>query len=86
MYFGNLVNPKWWNYIWLSEGFATFLEGYITDLMFPEWRYNETFLLVNFQSSAFVADVDKSVRPMTHYVEEPSKIRELFDDISYDKG
>jgi len=27
----NLVTPIWWSYLWLKEGFVTFLESYIID-------------------------------------------------------
>lgn len=30
-WFGNLVSPTRWNYLWLSEGISTYLKFYITD-------------------------------------------------------
>lgn len=30
-WFGNIVTPKWWSIIWVSEGFAEFFGYYILD-------------------------------------------------------
>jgi aminopeptidase N len=37
-WFGDLVTMKWWNDIWLNEGFATFMSAKPIEEWKPEWR------------------------------------------------
>ncbi len=44
MWFGNLVTPKDWSYIWLNEAFATYFGYVITDTFHPEFNGLDQFI------------------------------------------
>ncbi|XP_017777374.1 PREDICTED: endoplasmic reticulum aminopeptidase 1-like isoform X2 [Nicrophorus vespilloides] len=84
-WFGNLVTMKWWNDLWLNEGFASFLEYLGVDSLFPEWRMMEQFILDKTQP-ALALDALVSSHPISVSVYDPSEIEAIFDTISYSKG
>lgn len=84
-WFGNLVTMLWWDDLWLNEGFATYMEFFVVDQLFPEYS-----MMVNFvseaHSPALKEDALHSTHPIQASVNDPSEIDEIFDDISYNKG
>lgn len=83
-WFGNLVTMKWWNDLWLNEGFAKFMEFVSTNITYPELQVNDYFLEKCF--TAMSVDSLSSSHPISNSVENPAEIREMFDDVSYQKG
>lgn len=45
MWFGDLVSPSDWKYIWLNESFATYFTFSIPDYYYPEWDVWKVFIL-----------------------------------------
>jgi aminopeptidase N len=43
-WFGNLVTPSDWKYLWLNESFATYFAYGIVDHYFPDWKTWSQFL------------------------------------------
>lgn len=84
-WFGNLVTMKWWNDLWLNEGFATYMQYVGSNYVEPSWAMLDKFLVYE-QQSALALDCLKSTHPVSTRVDNPSQISEVFDSISYSKG
>ncbi|XP_043263382.1 uncharacterized protein LOC122403732 [Colletes gigas] len=85
-WFGNLVSPKWWEYIWLNEGFANYFQYFITNQLEESWRLMEVYAVEALQGTAFASDARENTRPMNKAVVSPSEISNLFDSIAYQKA
>ncbi|XP_062703238.1 aminopeptidase N-like [Aedes albopictus] len=83
-FFGNLLAPQWWSYLWLNEGFARLYQYYVSEFSHPELNMRDRFASV--REGALSTDASATVRPMTHYVETRGEISRLFDNIAYAKG
>lgn len=76
---------KYWNDLYLNEGFATWKEHYAISQMFPEWKIFDQFIDDHYKR-AQVLDGLESSHPIDVEIEYPEQIDEIFDDISYSKG
>ncbi|XP_019733792.1 aminopeptidase N-like isoform X2 [Hippocampus comes] len=88
MWFGNLVTLRWWNDLWLNEGFASYVEYLGAHEAEPEWNVKDLIVL-NDVHRVFAIDALASSHPLSSKeedIQKPAQISELFDAISYSKG
>ncbi|XP_037033807.1 putative aminopeptidase-2 [Bradysia coprophila] len=85
-FFGNAATFEWWDYLWLSEGFATLLSYQITDDLHPDWQQRHFFNIRELQNAfRYDSNVTRSMTPTPSLV-TPAEIRSTFDPIAYDKS
>ncbi|XP_076589916.1 alanyl (membrane) aminopeptidase-like b [Chaetodon auriga] len=87
-WFGNLVTMKWWNEIWLNEGFATYMSYFAVDHVEPTFKMTDIFVMSDLHT-AFEEDVLASSHPLIppqENIQTTFEIIQLFDAITYSKG
>ena len=84
-WFGNIVTMRWWDDLWLNEGFASWMEGKATDDLAPEWKLKQT-LVATEREQALRLDATAATHPIIRKIETVDEISEAFDTITYQKG
>ncbi len=83
-WFGDLVTMRWWDDIWLNEGFATWMASKPVKAWKPEW--NMELEEVQSNQKAMALDSLETTRAIRTSASTPDEIGELFDAIAYEKG
>ncbi|MBR2766912.1 M1 family metallopeptidase [Candidatus Saccharibacteria bacterium] len=85
-WFGDLVTMKWWDDLWLNESFASVMEYYAVDAIYPEFKIWESFFTGDC-AAALNRDAYSGVQSVHQEVHDPEEITTLFDGaIVYAKG
>ncbi|TKR69186.1 hypothetical protein L596_021371 [Steinernema carpocapsae] len=85
-WFGNLVTMKWWNDLWLNEGFAT-LMSYPGVNAISDGKYRmEEYFVYDSQENALLRDSHATSHPLFFPIDKAEDVSEAFDSITYDKG
>jgi alanyl aminopeptidase len=83
-WFGDLVTMKYWDDIWLNEGFANWMEYKVTGKIDP--TYHDELGELDMRNGALGADALVSARQIRQPIETPDDIATAFDGITYNKG
>ena len=84
-WFGNLVTMRWWDDLWLNEGFASWMEYKAIDYLFPTWDMWTQFYTEDVDTALSLDGLETS-HPIEVPVINPDEIGEIFDAVSYSKG
>ena len=83
-WFGDLVTMRWWDDLWLNEGFASWMASRTTEKLHPEWHTNLD--IVGTREGAMSQDAVATTHPVVQHVETVEQASQAFDSITYSKG
>ncbi len=84
-WFGDLVTMRWWDDLWLNEGFATWMEGNAQRKLHPEWDLDGVDPVFT-SRGAMGRDAIATTHPVVQHVETVEQASQAFDAITYNKG
>ncbi|KAK7096592.1 aminopeptidase N-like [Littorina saxatilis] len=85
IWFGNMATMRWWDDLWLNEGFASSLMYIAMDHVYPEWNVF-AIQVVEDIFPVMVKDALVTSHSVSTEIRNPEEIQQFFDMISYNKG
>jgi aminopeptidase N len=84
-WFGDLVTMRWFDDLWLKEGFATFMSYKAMEALMPEFDAWKVFHLRN-KPLAYLTDVTKGTTPIWQEIANLSAAKSAYGNIVYRKA